>query len=142
MILCNFISLWDFTVYMLNSCSLEFHFGQFDWSEICTEVSFTTPKAMWTLIMKLPWAKVKFYPEVKSQTGLSSLSVTCKHALTCFQVSGFFLCFFGCYECWLPCISCVMCHTRHEGQLKEQFLRKYFSVCPRNESDLGHTLSW
>ena len=50
--------------------------------------------------------------------------------------------FFGCYECWLPCISRVMCHTRRELQLEEQFLRKYFLVCTRNESDLGHTLSW
>ena len=46
-----------------------------------TEVSFTTPEVMWTLIMKLPHTKVKFYPEVKSQTGLSSLWVSCKRAL-------------------------------------------------------------
>ena len=31
--------------------------------------------------MKLPHTKVKFYPEVKSQTGLSSLRVPCKRAL-------------------------------------------------------------
>ena len=31
--------------------------------------------------MKLPHTDVKFYPEVKSQTGLSSLRVSCKHAL-------------------------------------------------------------
>ena len=31
--------------------------------------------------MKLPHTKVKFYPEVKSQTGLSSLWVSCKRAL-------------------------------------------------------------
>ena len=36
-----------------------------------------------------------------------------------------FLCFFGCYEYWLPCISCVMCHTRHKKQLQEQFLRSH-----------------
>ena len=33
-----------------------------------------------------------------------------------------------------------MCHTRRESQLEEQFLRKVILVCPRNESDLGHTL--
>ena len=37
---------------------------------------------MWTLIMNLPHTEVKFYPEVKSQTGLSSLRVSCKRALT------------------------------------------------------------
>ena len=30
----------------LKNCGLKFHFGQFDRSEICTEVSFTTPKVM------------------------------------------------------------------------------------------------
>ena len=30
---------------------------------------------------KLPHTKVKFYPEVKSQTGLGSLRVSCKRAL-------------------------------------------------------------
>ena len=34
-----------------------------------------------------------------------------------------------------------MCHTRREQQLQEQFLGKYILVCPRNESDLGHTFS-
>ena len=62
--------------------------------------------------------------------------------LTCFRVSCCFLCFFGCYECWLPCISRAVCHTRHEQQLQELFLQKDFLVCPRNESDLDHTLSW
>ena len=32
------------------------------------------------LIMKLPHTEVKFYPEVKSQAGLSSLRVSCKRA--------------------------------------------------------------
>ena len=32
--------------------------------------------------MKLPHAEVEFYPEVKYQTGLSSLRVSCKRALT------------------------------------------------------------
>ena len=31
--------------------------------------------------MKLPHTEVKFYPELKSQTGLSSLQVSCKRAL-------------------------------------------------------------
>ena len=62
-------------------CGLKLHFGQFDRSEICTEVTFTSPEVMWTLIMKLPYIEVKFYPEVKSQTGLSSLRVSCKRAL-------------------------------------------------------------
>ena len=31
--------------------------------------------------MKLPQTEVKFYPEVKSQTGLSSLRVSCKRPL-------------------------------------------------------------
>ena len=34
--------------------------------------------------MKLPHTEVKFYPEVKSQTGLSSLRVSCKRALKLF----------------------------------------------------------
>ena len=71
MILRNFISLRAFTVYMENSLRFE----------ICTEVSFTTPEVMWTLIVKLPHTEVKFYPEVKSQTGLSSLRVSCKRAI-------------------------------------------------------------
>ena len=81
MILLNFISLRAFTVYMETHCGLKCHFSQFDRSEISTEVSFTTPKVMGTLIMKFPHIKVKFYPKVKSQTGLSSLWVSCKRAL-------------------------------------------------------------
>ena len=59
-------------------CGLKFRFGQFDRSEICTEVSFTAPEVIWTLIMKLPDTEVKFYPEVKSQTGLSLLQISWK----------------------------------------------------------------
>ena len=62
-------------------CGLKFYFGQFGRSEICTKVSFTKPEVMWTLIMKLPHTEVKFYPKVKSQTGLSSLRVSCERAL-------------------------------------------------------------
>ena len=35
-----------------------------------------------------------------------------------------------------------MCHTRHEYQLEKQFIRKYFLMCPKNESDFAHTISW
>ena len=62
-------------------CCLKFYFGQFDRSEICTELSFTLPEVMWMLTMKLPHTKVRFYPEVKSQIGLSSLLVSCNRAL-------------------------------------------------------------
>ena len=61
---------------------LKFHFVQIDQSEICTEVSFTSPKAMRTLIRELPYTKVKFHPKVGSQTGLSLLRVSCKRVLT------------------------------------------------------------
>ena len=37
---------------------------------------------MRTLIIKLPHTEVKFYPEVKSQTGLSLLRISCKRALS------------------------------------------------------------
>ena len=36
--------------------------------------------------MKLPQTEVKSYPEVKSQTGLSSLRVSCKRALIDIQL--------------------------------------------------------
>ena len=83
---------------------------------------------MWTLIMKLPHTEVKFYPEVKSQTGLSSLWVSCKRALIgsfswgCFmqhRLQWFLWCcfwspyffnrsFYGrpCCETSIICISC------------------------------------
>ena len=59
-------------------CSLKFHFSQIDQNEICTKVSFTSPEVMWTLVIKLPYTKVKIHTQVKSQTGLSSLQVSCK----------------------------------------------------------------
>ena len=74
MILRNFISLQVFTVSMKNSLRFEFHFGQLDRSEICTKASFTTLEVMWMLIMKLPQTEVKFYAEVKSQTGFEFTS--------------------------------------------------------------------
>ena len=64
---------------------MKFHFGQIDRSEICPEVSFTPPEVMGMLIMKLTHTEVKFYPEVKSQTGLSSLRVSRKRALNIFM---------------------------------------------------------
>ena len=87
MILRNFISLRVFFVYMKTHCGLKFHFGQFEWSEICTKVSFAPPEVMWMLIMKLPHTEVKFYPELKSQTSLSSLRVSCKRAMSTTRVS-------------------------------------------------------
>ena len=57
-------------------CGLKFHFG------LCTEVSFTPPEDMWTLIIKLPRTEVKFYPEVKSQTCLSYEKVSLGARLT------------------------------------------------------------
>ena len=84
MILRNFISLRAFTVYMQNS--LRFELSLRYRSEICTEVSFTTPDVMRTLIMKLPDTKMKLYPEVNSQTGLSSLRVACKRARSVYCV--------------------------------------------------------
>ena len=47
-----------------------------------TEVNFTPPEVMQTLKMKLPHTEVKFYPELKSQAGLSSLRVSCERALS------------------------------------------------------------
>ena len=59
---------------------MKFHFGLFDGSEICIYVSFTPREVMWALIMKLPHTEAKFYLELKYQTGLSSLRVSCKRA--------------------------------------------------------------
>ena len=53
-------------------------FASINTLSLCTEVSFTLPELMWMLIMKLPYTKKKFYPEVKSQTSLSSLRTSCK----------------------------------------------------------------
>ena len=40
------------------------------------------PDVMWMLVMNLPHTEVKFYPEKKSETGLISLRVSWKRALT------------------------------------------------------------
>ena len=46
---------------------------------------FHYAQVMWTVIKKLPHTEVKFYSEVKSQTGLSSLRVSCKHVISVCQ---------------------------------------------------------
>ena len=50
-------------------------------------MSFTLPEVIWTLIMKPPYTEVKLYPEVKSQTSLSSLPISCKRALNLMSLS-------------------------------------------------------
>ena len=87
MVLRNFITMWAFTVYIKNSLWFEISLWSIWPTEICTKVSLTPPEVMWTLIMKLPHTEVKFYPELKSQTGLSSLQVSCKRALRNFYVT-------------------------------------------------------
>ena len=78
----NFISLRTFTLHMENSLQFEISL-QSKWPKWnLSEVSFTSPEAMWSLIRKLPYTGLKFQPEVKSPTGLSSLWVSCKRALT------------------------------------------------------------
>ena len=62
------MSLQAFTDYMENYCGLKFHFGQTDQTEICTEIN-------------LPCTDAKFFPEVKSQTGLRLYWVSYKHTL-------------------------------------------------------------
>ena len=62
------------TVYMENPLQVEISLrGQFD--------GFTPPKVRCMMVLRLPHTEVKFYPEVKSQTGLSSLRISCKRAL-------------------------------------------------------------
>ena len=48
--------------------------------------------------------------------------------LTCFRISGCFLYFFGCYECWLLCINCVMCHTSRITTWATIFTYRLFTV--------------
>ena len=95
--LLNSISLRAFTVYMKIMLRLEISLRS-----KMTEVKFApklAPDLIWTLIMKLPYTKVKFHPEVKSQTCLSSLrvfsSLQYKNSLKYKQVSSlltFFIC--------------------------------------------------
>ena len=59
-----------------------------------------------------------------------TLELSAIYQLTCFRgrfrVSGCFLHFLGCCECWLRWKIRVMCHTRQEYKLWERYLRKYF----------------
>ena len=43
---------------------------------------------------------------------------------------------------WTPATAPKCHHAPHAPRLEEQFLRKDLLVCPRNESDPGHMLSW
>ena len=78
MILRNFINCRHLLCTRKIYCGLKFHFSQIDRGEICIEVSFTSPEVLWMLIMKLPYTKVKLYPELKSHTGAGLLQVSCK----------------------------------------------------------------
>ena len=80
MILCNFVSLRAFTPYMENSLRFEISLWSIWLKWNLHRSEFHSTEVMWTLLMKLPYTEVKFYPEVKSQTSLSSLRVSCKHA--------------------------------------------------------------
>ena len=91
MILRNFISLRAFTVHMENSPRFENHFGQIDRSEICSEVNFTSPKLMLMQIIKLPYTEMKFYHEVKSETGLILVRVSCKRTLSSLNIKNKYL---------------------------------------------------
>ena len=77
----NFISLRAFTVYMKNSVQFEislwsnwpkWHLHRSDFHSAWTHVNTNN---------EITITEVKFYREVKSQTGLSSLRVSCKRAL-------------------------------------------------------------
>ena len=81
MILCHFISLRHLLFTWKTHCSFRFHIAQVDRGEICTEVSFTYPEVMWTLIRNLLFTEVKLYPKLKCQTGSSSLRASCKRGL-------------------------------------------------------------
>ena len=79
------ISLWQLSRPLQDSIAhvqmISFNKCKLNWCKTDVTVlvvTFTSPEVMWTLIMKLPYREVKFYPEVKFQTGLSSLRVSCK----------------------------------------------------------------
>ena len=80
MILHNFISLLWFNIYMENWLWFELSLQSIwlKWNLHRNEFHF---ELMWTLTKNLTYAKVKFYPEVQSQTGLNSLRVSCKRVL-------------------------------------------------------------
>lgn len=63
--------------------------------------------------------------------------------LTFFQVSGCFSCFMvWCCEFWLHKISPVMCLTRRQLELKEQFLQSRIFVCPLKCVPSWSHVSW
>ena len=80
MILRSFISLRAFTVYMENSLRFEVSLRSIWRKWNLHQSEFHYVRSHVNADMKLPHTEVKFYPEV--QTGLSSLRVSCKHALT------------------------------------------------------------
>ena len=60
-----------------------------------------------------------------------TLEYSAIHWLTCFRVPGWFLCFFGCYEYWLPCILVKLCHVPHASWIITWgtiFIEPLFSV--------------
>ena len=77
MILRKLISLREFTVCMENSLQFEISLP----SRNLHQSEFHCARSHVNAEMKLPHTQVKFYPQVRSQTGLSSLRVSCKHAL-------------------------------------------------------------
>ena len=81
MILLSFISLRAFAVYKENSLQFEISLWS-NWPK------WNLHRGEFRLIRKLPYTEVKFYSEVKSQTGLSSLRVSCKRALNLYERCG------------------------------------------------------
>ena len=62
-----------FTIYMKNSLLFEISLRSNEiWNLHCSEVLNWTevifPEVIWSLIMKMPYTKMKLYPKVKSQT--------------------------------------------------------------------------
>ena len=82
MILRNFISQQAFTVYMESSLRFEISLRS-NWPKWNLHRSeFHYARSHVNADNKLPHTEVKFNPEVKSQTGLISLRVSCKRALS------------------------------------------------------------
>ena len=92
MILCNFISLRPFTIYMENQLQFEISLRKF--------------ASKWVSLRLKLWVSAKWnFTEVKSQTGLSSLRVSCKRALSetvsYFWASKFICNFQITWICWI-----------------------------------------
>ena len=60
---------------------LKFHFGQNDWYEIHTVLSFISPQFMWTQLKSWLNTKVRFSTEIKSHIGVSSFRLSCERTL-------------------------------------------------------------